>query len=121
MQNWRKPLMDICNAFDEFLNTVYSTSEYFFDTYDVFAGEDPESVAYMLHKILGTSMPLVPDTIEGQSDDYYAQLVYDGADKLYQELDNYTDIPHIYQEYDLAFWQDYAQQIKDNMLEIINQ
>lgn len=125
MGRYRDGLVAFCDMLDEFLNSVYLTSEEFTDTYDIFDWMLPEDTASALHKQLGTPLPQVPDIIEGLSDKEYARIIYDAAEQLLNSLeyhfgddDDYWDRDLI-EDYHVDLYKEYAQHVMNMMKEIM--
>ena len=112
-------LVAICQAFDDFLNAVYLTSDEFFDSYDIIGYAGVEDMARFLHKELRSPLPKVPEPIEGKSEEYYAQMVYDAAEEFHRSLEDNAQDRALRSEYQIQSWVEYAEEIKDMMQEIL--
>ena len=125
MGRYRDGLVAFCDMLDEFLNSVYLTSEEFTDTYDIFDWMLPEDTAIALHKQLGAPLPQVPDIIEGLSDKEYAKIIYDAAEQLLNSLEYHFDDDDDYwdrdliEDYHVDLYKEYAQHVMDMMKEIM--
>lgn len=125
MSRYRDESLILYGLLNDFLNSVYLTSEEFFDTYGLFEWLSPEDTVIHIHKKFGVPMPPVPDAIEGLSDGEYAKIVYDAAKKLLDALEfNYDEDDPWYrellEEYNIDLYKEYAQGIMDAMKEIMS-